>query len=313
MTILGAPVLDALLETQALQRLRGVSQAGAVSLVRPERAVTRWDHSVGTMLLVRRLGGGVEEQAAALLHDLGHGAFSHVVDRVFEDDSDSWHERVGLALVWHGEVPDVLARHGLDPERVLRLHDWPLLDRPAPELCADRIDYALRDAVCDGLVADGAAEAFRAALVVCEDTTIAVRDAAQAVWFADRFAALVEDVFCDPVGMWADWALARAVRRALDLGALEVGDLLATDAALLERLRRTRDAEIADVLAALAPGLAVVRDDGRPDVVVRPKARTVDPPVMADGGAIVRASSLEPAIAARAQALRERCAAGIGI
>lgn len=209
------PLLVQLLATPAVRRLAGVHQAGAVSLVAPGRDVTRLQHSIGTLLLVRRLGGGVEQQAAALLHDAGHGAFSHVIDRVFDDAAETWHEREGIALLMASEVPEILRRHGLDPEHVLAPHGWPLLDRPAPALCADRIDYALRDAVAEGLVTVAEARAFLDDLVVLDGDAIAVRDAARAAWFAQRFADLVEHVFCDPLGIWADWVLATAIRRAL--------------------------------------------------------------------------------------------------
>jgi HD superfamily phosphohydrolase len=311
--VVDEPVLTELLRTPALARLRDVHQAGAVWLVRPERSVTRWEHSVGTMLLVARLGGGVEEQAAALLHDAGHGAFSHVIDRVFGADDDSWHEREGLELVRRSEVPAVLARHSLDAERVLAPHGWPLLDRPAPALCADRIDYALRDALREGMVSVEEARAFVDVLVVTPEATIAVTEPEWAAWFAERFAHLVETVFCDPIGIWADWVLAEAIRRGLELGAIDEHSLLGTDVALLARLRATGDPAIGQALRALAPGATAVLDEVTPDVVVRPKPRAVDPAVLLDGAPAVPVSTLLPEVAHRAAALRTRLAAGIGV
>src|SRR5512139_2939097 len=87
-------VLLDLMQTQAMQRLRGVLQHGITALIGITRPVTRFDHSLGVMLLVRRLHaraeqnampsqlarGSLEEQIAALLHDVSHTAFSHVID-----------------------------------------------------------------------------------------------------------------------------------------------------------------------------------------------------------------------------------------
>ena len=102
--------------------------------------VTRFEHSVGAMLVVRRLGGTVEAQAAALLHDVAHTALSHVIDSTFgyvvhEEDKDEF-----LAM---GTLRQTLARHFADPDRVLEEHLFPLLERDAPKLCADRLDCAL--------------------------------------------------------------------------------------------------------------------------------------------------------------------------
>jgi hypothetical protein len=68
-------------------------------------------------------------------------------------------------------------------------------------------------------------------------------------------------------------------------------------------------------LEQLAPGARVepTANGDVADVVVFPKARTVDPDVLLDGGPPMPASSLAPEIAARAAALRERIAAGIAV
>ncbi len=81
------PVLLDLMESCAMQRLKGISQHGVTALLGITPAFTRFDHSVGVMLLVRRLGASIEEQVAALLHDISHTAFSHVIDFVFNDHS----------------------------------------------------------------------------------------------------------------------------------------------------------------------------------------------------------------------------------
>jgi HD superfamily phosphohydrolase len=311
------PVLLDLLATPTVVRLRGVHQAGAVWLVRPERAVTRYEHSVGTMLLVRQLGGTLEEQVAALLHDAGHGAFSHVIDRVFDAADDCWHEREGLAWLARTEVPALLVRHGLDPTRILSPHGWSLLDRPAPDLCADRLDYALRDGVSEGLLSVDEVTSVVGALAVAPDGTIVFTDTGWATWFAERFAALVDTVYLDPVGIWADALLASTIRQGLASGAIAEAGLHGTDAELLAELRASGHAEIIGSLSALVPGAAAEEMAAGAvgiEVLAFPKARTVDPlALLAGAEAAVRASTLDPAITARADALRARAAAGIAV
>lgn len=51
------PILEQLIKTQAVQRLKGVHQGGASYLVNPKWNVTRYEHSVGVMMLIRLMGG----------------------------------------------------------------------------------------------------------------------------------------------------------------------------------------------------------------------------------------------------------------
>src|ERR1700733_6161088 len=88
------PVLLDLLDSTAVRRLRGVLQHGVTALLEITKPITRFEHSVGVMLLVRRAGGDLKEQVAALLHDVSHTAFSHVIDHVFHDQgTQSYHEQ----------------------------------------------------------------------------------------------------------------------------------------------------------------------------------------------------------------------------
>lgn len=61
-------VLVDLINCDAVQRLKNIHQVGATYLVKEDLDVTRYEHSVGVMLLIRLLGGSLEEQIAGLLH-----------------------------------------------------------------------------------------------------------------------------------------------------------------------------------------------------------------------------------------------------
>ena len=110
------PVLIELINSDALQRLKHINQAGASKYIMP-KPVTRFEHCVGAMILLKRLGASLEEQIAGLLHDVPHTAFSHVIDFVFKtckldylDKNHNYHEKhheghhflLHLCLFGHG-------------------------------------------------------------------------------------------------------------------------------------------------------------------------------------------------------------------
>src|SRR5712691_11186943 len=86
-------VLIDLLQSSAITRLQGIHQSGGTYLVRAGRGTSRYDHVVGVMILIRQLGGSLEEQVAGLIHDVSHTAFSHVVDQVFQRRAEDYHEQ----------------------------------------------------------------------------------------------------------------------------------------------------------------------------------------------------------------------------
>ena len=55
-------VLEELINTKVVQRLKNIHQGGASYLVNPNWNVTRYDHSVGTMIFIKIIGGSLEEQ-----------------------------------------------------------------------------------------------------------------------------------------------------------------------------------------------------------------------------------------------------------
>ncbi len=141
-------VLIKLIESKPLQRLKGIAQFGPFELYPYPGGFTRYDHSIGVLCLLKRLNASLEEQVAGLLHDVSHTAFSHVFDWVIgnEDKEDYQDENFKLFVLGSG-IPSILADGNIPLENVVYPENYPLLEREAPDLCADRVDYALRELV----------------------------------------------------------------------------------------------------------------------------------------------------------------------
>ena len=276
-----AVLLD-LMQAQAMQRLRGVLQHGITALIGITQPVTRFDHSMGVMLLVRKLGGSLEEQIAALLHDVSHTAFSHVIDYVVGGhDSQSYHEEWKETHLLHGDVPQVLAQHGYDWRAFLYEEGYRLLEQPAPRLCADRLDYFLRDSRDLGLsTPDQIARALDHLIV--HDEYIGVDDIDVARWLACTYIAADRASWANfrEVGLYE--VTARAIETALQIGAISEADFWDTDEQLWRKLGAIDRVEVQQQLALLSPTTRFEWDEVNPTFRVSTKLRTIDPDVLID-------------------------------
>ena len=169
-------IVPSLLETQEVQRLRRIRQMGLASLAYPGADHTRFSHAIGAAhvmtRLLRRLRAihdelppeervteerAREALAGALLHDLGHGPFSHVFEEALPETRrhELWTER--FVLDPDTEVHRVLARYDSSlPQRVADLvrgeHPITFLARAVSgTFDVDRCDYLLRDAHFTGV------------------------------------------------------------------------------------------------------------------------------------------------------------------
>ncbi len=281
------PLLEDLYHSQAVQRLAHIYQGGITAFIKPQRNTTRLEHSLGVAALLRRLGADVVEQAAGLVHDVAHTALSHVVDFVYPNREHTYHEAHREAMIAATDLPTILDRHGLDWRWLTNADHFPLLEQPLPHLCADRLDYFLRDGVADvGAFDREAAQALLAHLRVWEGR-IVVDDLEAARWLAEQFIHLDDVCWCSVQEMGWYGAVAQALRLAMERGLLSREEFAGTDAALVARLRAINDAEIQRWLNLLRPDVDFAVVDGGPpspyDIRVLPKVRTIDPPVLLEG------------------------------
>lgn len=156
-----------LIGTKEFQRLRRIRQLGTSFFVFHGAEHSRFNHSLGVYEIVRRIVDDVFQGrpdwndserllilCASLLHDLGHGPFSHAFETVFETDHEYYTRQI---LVGDTEVNKVLKRVDPDfPNKVAQVIEktYPnklVVSLISSQIDADRMDYLQRDAYYTGV------------------------------------------------------------------------------------------------------------------------------------------------------------------
>lgn len=228
-------VIADLLETDAIKRLAGVHQSGAIFLVNPDICHSRLEHATGVMMLIKMLGGSELEQIAGLLHDVSHTAFSHVGDYVFDHLNEDYHETMFKQVIENSDIPAVLLKHGYHADQIFD-GEFNILEQELPFLCADRLDYTLRDGIYGGIISRQRAKEFLQA-VVLKDGVIAVTIEKEANWINEIFDKLNKEVFKLPLHLYANGKMAELIKSFLKRGFLVNDDLFKTDTLLLNKIR----------------------------------------------------------------------------
>jgi HD superfamily phosphohydrolase len=122
-----------LIDTFPFQRLRRLRQLVGADYAYPGACHTRFEHSLGVMHLAGELSANLarndeltdaevqEIKVSALLHDIGHGPFSHVFEPLLIHDLKKTHEDMSTWIIRKSEIADLLSNEGLSPSKVSEL------------------------------------------------------------------------------------------------------------------------------------------------------------------------------------------------
>jgi len=145
-----------LVDTPQVQRLRRIKQLGFTYLVYPGANHSRFEHSIGSMYLASRLAEILNLndhtkkmlRACAILHDIGHGPFSHVSEGVM----DTSHEDFTSQIIKESQLIDILSEI-FDPHEIINIirGRGALGQIISGEIDVDRMDYLLRDSYYTGV------------------------------------------------------------------------------------------------------------------------------------------------------------------
>jgi len=156
-----------IIDTPIFQRLRRIRQLSGAHLIYPGAQHTRFEHSLGVMHIASMAGQVLAEKGvvssddiqilrlASLLHDIGHGPFSHLFEEIFEEKRKLSHEDLGRDIILKTEIGDIISKNGFDKKLITKLAfgDSKLQfmnEIISGVLSADIMDYLLRDGYFTG-------------------------------------------------------------------------------------------------------------------------------------------------------------------
>ena len=269
------PIIKELINSKSMQRLKGISQYGMPYKFYPLNGFSRYEHSIGVGLLLRKLSASLEEQAAGFLHDVSHTAFSHVVDWVIGNkNKEDYQDKIHKKIIFDSDIPKILEKYGFEKERIVDYSNYSLLERPAPDLCADRIDYSIREFNCWA-----APDAVR----ICADS---LRKNNRKIVFSSKETAKIfalNYLKCQKEH-WggAEWTLRYALfsdmlKNNLDRKIIEIEDFYYDDEYVLNKIGARKDEKTEKILEMLSNKLKFETVINNEDYYLRKKFRYVDP------------------------------------
>ena len=156
-----------IIDNPIFQRLRRIRQLSGAHLTYPSAQHSRFEHSLGVMHIAARAGQTLHEKGildldqiddlriAALLHDIGHGPFSHLFEEVLQQKKKATHENIGKDLITKTEIGDLLSKTGFDKKFIAKLAFGEskfqfMNEMLSGSLSADLMDYLPRDGYFTG-------------------------------------------------------------------------------------------------------------------------------------------------------------------
>ncbi|MFP4006165.1 MAG: HD domain-containing protein, partial [Candidatus Hadarchaeia archaeon] len=158
-----------IIDTRAVQRMRRIKQLSISSAVYPGAVHSRFSHAIGVMHIAGRMMDSLGEyvevneedwqlmRLAGLLHDVGHGPFSHTYEGILSEKLDLTHEDMGRRVLEESNLSDKISSQGYNSSELAEL----IFGEPETEkflkhiitsqFDADKMDFLLRDSYFSGV------------------------------------------------------------------------------------------------------------------------------------------------------------------
>ncbi|NET36115.1 MAG: HD domain-containing protein [Cyanothece sp. SIO1E1] len=239
-----------LIDTPPFQRLRRIRQLGPASLTFHGAESSRFTHSLGVMAIARRAFDDIARYypqlkpyrpvvlCAALLHDIGHGPFSHTAEEIFNSHHEHWTQQIMMESAPIRERLDQFDAHLVEQIKLVYQHQhavpfvWQLV---SSQLDCDRLDYLMRDSYFTG-ASYGYLDLDRILMAmnydpVSQQLVVAGKGLASIEHYLIVRYFMYAQVYNHPKNIAATWVLEQAFNRARELlaaGKLEADETVTT-------------------------------------------------------------------------------------
>ncbi len=291
------PVAINIINSPAMQRLKGIDQGAYRKPFFPGTPTNRFDHSVGVFLLLRIFKAPLLEQIAGLIHDVSHSAFSHGIEYILKQGNaktQGHQDNIHNDFVKNSEITGILSRYGMNVDDILDDSRFPLKENDLPDICADRIDYTLRDGVSYGELTIREAKEILSSLSTVNGRWI-FADFAHARNFAQFYNKLNGDYWAGIESAVMFHTVGEYIAHALQKHYIELEDLYTTDQEVFNKIEpHLKNDECAQLLHdRMNHHINFINSPGHFDTRVIIKSRAIDPLCCHDG-AVKRVSEIDP-------------------
>jgi len=242
------PIILELINCPSIQRLKGIDQAGYPKPWFPGSPRTRFEHSTGVFILLKKYNAPLEEKVAGLIHDVSHLSFSHAIDYVLgkkdQGKTLDYQDNIFQEFVRKSEIPKILAKHNFDLDYILEEKNFPLKENDLPDICADRIDYFLRDIYAFGLINQKFIKKIFDSLAVFKNKIWAFKNFETAKDFAKRFMQFDNNYYSGYPTAIMFSTIANYLKYSLEKNYVSKKDFYQTDKEVLNKISKYLDEDL---------------------------------------------------------------------
>lgn len=247
-----SPLIEELLASPALARLHGVDQSGITRYFTNLPAFSRFDHSLGVYMLLKRFNAPMEECIAGLLHDASHTVFSHVGDFIYrknDTQEQAYQDSIHEWYLSKQQIAPLLEKHSLTLTQLSSKDpQYCALEQPLPDLCADRIEYNLHTALLFKLLSQSQIDSIVNDLRFEGGKWFFVQPSS-AKTLAELSLFFTKNLWASAGSQLSYYLASQAIRRALEIGILSEDDIhFSTDTEVLSKLEKSSDPSIKQLL-----------------------------------------------------------------
>jgi uncharacterized protein len=295
---LNEQVIIELINSKPLQRLKGVCQIGYFEPHFKNTTHSRFEHSVGDFLLLKKFRAPLEEQIAGLIHDVSHSAFSHCIDYALDNGTQKDHshqDNIFENYIKNTDIPKILSKHGFNYEYILNESNFPLQENNLPDLCADRIDYSFRTmhyfSKHHSELEKINPKHFVEKLKVVENKWV-FKDFDSAQNYAKTFRILNNNFYAGPESAVMFRTVGDYLKHAFSKNYLTIEDAYTTDSEVLNKINKNleKDSKLKELFNRMNLKKKYFINEDEGEIELYCKSRIVDP-LFDDSGKITHVSN----------------------
>lgn len=264
---------------------------------------SRYEHSIGTALIIWHFTSDMIQTAAGLFHDISNPVFSHTIDFLHKDylNQESTEDGTLEIISQSQQIQSLLRKYGIPSNKVCNYHLYPIADNDSPRLSADRLEYTMRNFFRFGLkTPDGLLDLYSDIVVGKneeDEDELMFSTAHSGIEFS--IAALANSrIYISDEDRFAMQFLAYLLETALEREILQPSDLHTTERQVIYKLKQQKEtAALWNEFCSFSETLKVSGNPSAPYCFRIPaKKRYINPYIRSSGRAADLSESLNKEI-----------------